>query len=395
MSLYRELKSLPGIAWILFGGALINRFGTFVLVFLVLYLKDSGYTAAQAGLAMSAYGVGAVAASVVGGYLADTFGRRNTIVLSMALSAASMIALSQADSLLEFIVGAIIAGSTSELYRPAGAALLTDITTPSQRLTTFATYRLAMNLGMAVGPAVGGFLAERSFFYIFIGDAITSVIFGVIALFALPNRTADHERTIGKSGAAAGMIFRDTYFLIFLLASTLGAFVYMQVHTSYPLQLAAYGFSARIYGLLISINGFIVMAIELPITRITRRRSPQAVMFVGFLLVAIGFALTGFVSTLPLLVMTVVIWTLGEIVMVPVASAHVANIAPAHMRGRYQGAFGMTWGFGAVLAPILGAMMFSWNAQMLWVLCGVLCVVAGVLVRTGKPGKRGEASGAE
>ncbi|MCH7549180.1 MAG: MFS transporter [Candidatus Krumholzibacteriota bacterium] len=389
MSLIRELKALPRTAWILFGGALVNRFGSFVLVFLVLYLKDSGYSVTQAGLTMSAYGVGAVGAAAVGGYLADTFGRRNTIVLSMALSAVGMLALSRADSLASFIALAIVAGATSELYRPAGAALLTDITRADQRVTAFAAYRLAINLGMAIGPAVGGLLAEHSFFYLFVGDAVTSAAFGLVALFALSNTTAPHERTItGDSGT--GAIFRDRYFMIFLIAATLGAFVYMQALTGYPLQIDAYGFSAKIYGLLISVNGFLVMAIELPITQITRRHNPQSVMFIGFVLVAIGFAMTGFVSSLALLIVSVVIWTMGEIIMVPVAAAHVANIAPAHMRGRYQGAFGMTWGIGGVLAPILGALLFAWNAQMLWVICGIVCLIGGVLVGTGKPGKRGE-----
>jgi MFS family permease len=338
------------------------------------------------GITLGAYGVGSVFASLVGGYLADVFGRRNTIVLSMVLSAGSVMALSQAGSLPVFIALAVLTGATAELYRPAASALLADVTRPDQRVTAYAAYRLAINLGMAVGPAVGGLLYEHSLMSIFIGDAVSSVAFAVVAMFALPNRTAEHERTVGTD-SALGMILRDRYFMTFLVASTLGAFVYMQAHTNYPLQIAAYGYSAKFYGFLIAVNAGLVLLIELPITQITRRRDPQAVMFVGFLLVAAGFAMTGFVSTLPLLVASVALWTLGEIVMVPVAAAQVANIAPPHARGRYQGAFTMTWGIGGVFAPILGSMLFSWNAPMLWVTCGVMCVVGGILVGVTRPGR--------
>ena len=122
-----EVKALPKTAWILFGGTFINRFGGFVLIFLVLYLTKKGYSATQAGLAASAYGIGAVTASIIGGYLADHLGRRNTIVVSMFASAAIMIALSMADA-LEVIIGlAALAGFAAELYRPASLALLTDL----------------------------------------------------------------------------------------------------------------------------------------------------------------------------------------------------------------------------------------------------------------------------
>ena len=155
MSLRRDLRTLPTAAWILCAGALVNRFGSFVLVFLALYLKRRGYSVADIGLTMGAYGVGSVVASMVGGHLADTIGRRNTIALSMLSSAVVIMALSQAETYALLMVFTALAGATSELYRPAAAALLTDLTVPEQRVTAFAVYRLGINLGFALGPAVG------------------------------------------------------------------------------------------------------------------------------------------------------------------------------------------------------------------------------------------------
>jgi MFS family permease len=334
---------------------------------------------------MGAYGVGAIIASAVGGHLADSFGRRNTIVLSMFSSAVVMMALSQAQSFPAFIVLAVLAGATAELYRPAASALIADVTRPDQRVTAFAVFRLAINLGFAVGPVVGGLMAERSFFLVFAGDAITSALFGVVAMFMLTNRTTEHERP--RSGRGVMVVLQDTYLLLFLVAATITAFVYMQSHTVYPLQIDAYGFSAKVYGMLISVNGLLVVLIELPLTAVTRHRNPHAVMFVGYLLVGVGFGLTAFVNSLAGLAGTVAIWTLGEIVLVPVAVAHVANISPPDMRGRYQGAFGMTWGIGGVVAPIAGAAIFGADPRALWVLCFALCAVAAGIVAVARPGK--------
>jgi len=385
MSLRKDIRALPPTVWVLFVGGFINRFGSFVLVFLALYLKSMGFSVARTGFTLGAYGAGAIVASAAGGYLADSFGRRNTIVLSMFSSALVMLALSQAESFPAFIALAALAGATAELYRPAASALIVDVTRPDQRVTAFAVFRVAVNLGFAVGPIVGGLMAEKSFFLIFAGDALTSVAFGVVAIFLLANQTSDHERP--TSGRGAVVILRDHYFMLFLVASTITSFVYMQSHTTYPLQIDAYGFSAKIYGALISINGFLVMAVELPLTAVTRRRSPHAVMVVGFLLVGAGFGLTAFVSSLTALIATVVVWSLGEIVLVPVAAAHVANISPPDMRGRYQGAFGITWGIGGVLAPVAGAAIFGQDARALWVLCFVLCVAAALIVAVARPSK--------
>src|SRR5438552_19194577 len=122
-----NVRALPPAAWILFGGTFINRFGTFVIPFLVLYLTRTGYSIAQAGIAVGAYGGGHVMASMLGGHLADRIGRRNTIILSMFASAAAMMALSQARSFVPILILACLAGTAAEMYRPASNALIVDL----------------------------------------------------------------------------------------------------------------------------------------------------------------------------------------------------------------------------------------------------------------------------
>src|SRR5579864_7261899 len=185
-SLRQNLTALPRGAWILFFGTFLNKFGTFVLPFLAIYMTGLGYTTAQAGLPIAAYGIGTLGACLLGGYLADRLGRRKTIVLSMFSVAVAMLCLSQARALPAIVLFAGLAGLTGELYRPATSALLADLVPPGQRVTAFSAYRMALNAGWAFGPATAGLLAKHSFFWLFAGDAATSVLYGLVAWFALP-----------------------------------------------------------------------------------------------------------------------------------------------------------------------------------------------------------------
>jgi MFS family permease len=383
-TLREGIRSLPAPVWILSAGTFVNRFGSFVAVFLVLYLRDRGYSIAEAGLVVSFYGVGNVIAAGVGGWTADRFGRRNALALSMFSSAVTLLLLSQATSLPLIIVLTTLAGLTGEMYRPAAAALLTDLTPAGERIPAFALNRLAINLGFAAGPAVAGLLAERSFFLLFLGDALTSAAFGVIALTTLPEGVRV-RRGEERRGEAVRTMLRDRAFLFFLVSSVLGAFVYFQSQTTFPLHVRASGLSDADYGLLISLNGLAIVLFELPLVAITQRFPYRPVLTLGSLLVGLGFALNAVANDLPELAFTVLIWTLGEIIYAPVASAYVADIAPEHLRGRYQGAWGLTWGLAYVFAPALGAAIFAWSSDGLWLICGLLGLAAALLLLAARP----------
>jgi MFS family permease len=390
-TMWQGVRRLPRPVWILCGGSFVNRFGSFVAVFLILYLRDRGYSIAESGLVVGFYGIGNVLAAGAGGWVADRLGRRNAIAISMFSSAATLLLLSQARGLPLIIVLTTIAGLTGEMYRPASSALLTDLTPAGDRLPAFTLNRLAINLGFAVGPATAGLLAERSFFLIFLGDALTSAVFGVIALVALPEgvRTRSGEE---RRGEAIRTMLRDHAFALFLISSLLGAFVYFQGQTTFPLHVKESGLTDADYGLLISLNGIAIVLLEFPLVAILRRFPYRPVLALGSFLVGLGFALNAFANDLPALAVTVMIWTLGEIVYAPVASAYVADIAPEHLRGRYHGAWGLMWGLAFVLAPVIGAAIFAWNHDALWVLCGVLGVVSALLLLPAAPGHAPEKS---
>jgi MFS family permease len=380
-SLRTDLRALPRPVRFLLAGSFVNRFGSFVLPFLVLYLTHHrGYTAAQAGLALSAYGVGSASAAAAGGVRADHVGRRATIALSMYSSAIVMLALSRAGSLAAVVPLTALAGLAAESYRPASSALLADLVPQGRRVTAFAAYRLAINLGFAAGPAVAGLLAERSFLGVFVGDAATSAIFGTLAVLLLPSRPETHHETPPGSAGAVRTILADRAFLALLATSVIIGVIYFQQEAALPLQVIADGHSTAVYGALISLNGLVVILLELPLTTVTRRLPPRRVIAAGVLLTGIGFGTTALATSAPALAATVVVWTLGEITAAPVSSAYVADISPPHMRGRYAGAFGMSFSLAQIVGPAAGTSLYAASPDVLWGGCVVLGVLASALM---------------
>ncbi len=378
-NLLSNLRALPPAAWILFFGMFLNKFGAFVVPFLALYLTRLGYSLAAAGLAIGAYGAGNLIASFLGGYLADTIGRRKTIVLSMFCGAGSLLLLSQAHTLPLIICLSGLAGLAGEFYRPACSALLTDLVPPHQRVTAFAAYRMAFNAGWAFGPATAGFLATKGYFWLFAGDAATSVLFGLVALFALPKDTIHMKRNNSWSEAFK-VVRRDRNFHQIILASFFVAFVFMQMASSFGVHVTQMGFSAATYGALISLNGALVVLCELPLTTVTRRLPTRRALAAGYLLIGSGFALIAFAQSVPALATCVVIFTMGEMVAMPVAAAYVANLAPEHLRGRYQGMFGLNWALALILAPGLGLKLLEFNSLALWLGCGAFGLIAAIVI---------------
>lgn len=369
---------MPRAAWVLFGGSFINRFGNFVLPMLTIYLTRQGHSVARAGLAVGAYGAGHLCASLLGGHLADRIGRRNTTALSMFASAITMLALSQARGYAAILVLTYFAGLAAELYRPASYALIADLIPPERHVVAFGLYRFAINLGFAAGPAVAGFLADRSFTWVFLGDAVTSALYGVIALVALPHglRPASRQDAAGEGFVVA---LRDRAFVLFLLATICLTGVDYQSTSTLALYVKDLGFSTTAYGVLLSINGMLIIVFELSIIHFVRRFRPQPVIAVGYFLGAFGIALTGLAHTLPALSATVVVWTFGEMIGSPMAATYVAQLAPERVRGRYMGLYSLTLSIGILIGPPLGALLYQRDPNILWIACGVLAVTAATL----------------
>jgi MFS family permease len=378
-TLLSSLRALPRAAWILFFGTFLNKFGGFVVPFLTLYLTSRGYSVGQTSCAVAAYGIGSLMASLLGGHLADHLGRRQTILLSMFSGAATMMLLSQARGLPVVVTLTWLAGLTNEFYRPASTALLADVVQPSQRITAFAALRVSFNAGFAFGPATAGLLAGYGYFWLFAGDAATSVLFGLVVMFALPR--AGHNRQNNASWREAlDVLRRDRKLHQLLLANFAIALIFFQLASTYGLYITHLGFTAATYGAVVSLNGVFIVFFELPLTRITRRFPRRRVLATGYVLCAAGYALNALTHSVAGLVACMLILTMGEMIAMPTSQAYIADLAPQHMRGRYMGVSGLTWALALITGPALGLKFFASAPTVYWVACAGLGVLAATVI---------------
>lgn len=405
-SLRSRLRALPRSAWVIFAGMFLVKFGNFLNVFLVLFLVSKGFSAFQAGAALGLVGVGAFIGNAVGGTVADRFGRRTAIVVSMFGSSVATACVPLTGGLLSTTALVTLVGVFAQLYRPAAGALLVDVVPEPQRVMAFAVLRLAVNVGMAVGPLVGGLVSAYSYTYVFLGDALFAFSFGALALVMLPaGRPVREPEEAAPSGGGAGgarrrggyrEVFTDRPYLLFLGSMVAATFVYGQSTATLPLHMSDAGFSNSAYGLMLGLNALICVVIELPLTRHTERRNPRRVIALGLVLLGVGMALTGAMHVLWLLALTVVLWTVAETIYTPIANAYPAEFSPPHLRGRYQGAEGIAHTLGAALGPAVGGLLYGLSAPLHWAACAAVAVLGALLVLGAKPrGAAGPAEGPE
>jgi len=311
----------------------------------------------------------------------------------MVGGAACMMALSQARSLWVLTALALLTGLMGEFYRPAGTALLADLVGENQRLTAFAAYRFAINAGFAFGPAVGACLARQSYFWLFVGDAATSALYGMIAALFLPDDKPRQDwryvlngvRSLREAGRAAAA---DRRFVQLLVASLAVGIVFVQMLSTFGLEVRAAGLPDQVYGLVLSLNGLLVVLFEIPLTAVTRRHSARGVIAFGFALIGCGTGLYAWAETAWQYALGMTVFTAGEIASMPVAMAYVVSLAPEDMRGRYVGLYGLTWATALVCGPALGTMLFAWNPAALWIGCCATGWLAAVIMLRDPGGSR-------
>jgi MFS family permease len=378
------LRGLPRQVWMISLGSLILQVGTFLPVFIVLYLTQRGQSAWAAGLVLGASGLGRVLGNVIGGHLTDTIGRRPAILLSVATTSALTAAVPLLGP-LPLIIGVVgLIGVMSQIYRPAVAAVLIDSATEQQRLAAFGVLRFAQNVGAALGGAIGGIVASISYVWLFLGEAAALLLFGAIVALLLrdaPKPPSDPDDAETRADRAVGyrQALTDRVLARFLLMTVLSMFAYIQTSVALPLHVADVGLSPRDFGLLMALNGLLVVLLELPIISVVSRYRPEHVLVVGNLVFCVGLALSGFTTELVLLSATVVIWTFGEMAYSSVVQAHLANLTPPGMVGRYQGLYGAAYAIGTGAGPVIGGALYAIAPWALWALVGVLGLVCAQL----------------
>jgi MFS family permease len=373
-------KTLPGPFWALWSGTLVNRLGTMVMPFTGVYLTQArGFSVAVAGLAMTLFGVGSLLSQLVAGLLTDRIGRRATLCGSMLGTAVVMLALGYSTGLGAILGGMFVLGLLIDAYRPASSALVADLVPAALRAKAFGLIFWAVNLGYAVAMVAGGWLARLGFSWLFWADALTCTIFALLVWRAVPETRPSHDAT-----APGGflVVLRDRAMLAFTVITFGQALVYLQTVTMLPVAMTdVVGLDPSRFGMAMALNGVLIVVLQPFVSARLDRFDPPRVMALGLAVMALGFAATAYATTTAGLGVTVVVWTAGEIITAGIGGTIVAALAPAHLRGRYNGVYGFAWALASVVAPLAGSRLLGIGVEALWFTVGGagLLAAAGLL----------------
>ncbi len=371
---------LPRVVWVLAGGSFVNCFGSFVVPFLLLYLVHRGYGTGLAAGAVSAYAAGKMIAGPAGGLLTDRLGAKITTAGSMAGSAVATLALAAVSGPALTMVTAGLTGLVSQLYRPATSAVLAAEVPGPQRVRAFGIYQFGVNAGTTAGSAIGGLVAEHSFLVLFACDAATSLAWAILAWRALPGTRVDSSRERPHGQDSGTGVLRDRRLVRLLAVTVLVNLILFQAQTTLPIWVHHQGLPTASYGLLLALNSGLVMALQLPATRLTGRWRPQPVIAATSVLIGAGFGLLTFAHTTVLLAAAVTVWSLGELAQWPVAAAYTTSLAPPGRTGRIAGARSLCYGTAMLLAPLAGTALYRLSPALLWGGCAAagICAAAAI-----------------
>ncbi|MFD4132478.1 MDR family MFS transporter [Streptomyces goshikiensis] len=377
-----SVSGLPRAFWWLWTSTLINRLGAFVATFMTLYLTlERGYSASFAGLVVALHGLGGVISSLVAGVMTDRLGRRPTLLAAQASTAFSVALLGFMEHPAAIAAVALLVGMTSNASRPAVHAMMADIVRPEDRVRAFSLNYWAINLGFAVSATAAGVIAEYSYLAGFLGEAALTLVCAVLVYVKLPESQPAAvpvaPGTAGEPGTRPetrlGTVLRDGRFMGVVGLSFLISLVFTQGSVGLPVAMGAAGFSPGDYGLVIAVNGLLIVVLQIPVSRFIEHRDPRLLLVVSALLAGYGFALTAFAGSLWAYALTVCVWTLAEIVNSPTQMSLVVRLSPADGRGRYQGVYTMSWAVASLVAPLMaGFVIDRWGAGWLWGVTGVV-----------------------
>src|SRR5260370_2796636 len=329
---------LPSQFWLLWTGILINRIGGFVLPLLALYLSRRGLAPEQVGFTVALFGVGNVVVSQVGGLLADGSGRRGRLLLGLCTGALAMLALGFAERPVAVAVCTLALGLFGESHRPAMQAMIADLVSPADRARAYGLVYWALNFGFAVAVMLAGLLVKASYWLLFVGDATGTLAYAAVVLLALKETRplAIAERASLRSTLAP---LRDHAFLAFWILTLATGGTFLQTFVSLPLAMKGDGLSPATFGRALAINGILIVLVHPSAAPLLARLRRSTVMACGAALVGIGLGATALAHSPGTYSLTVVIWSLGEIAVLPTSAAVIADLAPANLRGTYQGAY--------------------------------------------------------
>lgn len=384
--LVKDLTTYERPVYVLIVGQFLNKFGAFVFPFFALFLQTRSFGKGEIALVLAAISCGGLIAPLVAGYLSDSIGRRNTLVLSLVSSAVTLVAMYFCKTLESLMIMSAFHGFSAFLFGPPANALMTDLLPPEKRVTAFALFRLALNAGFAAGPTVAGLLFERSPFLIFIGDAATTLAFAVLAFVWLPHGL----RTIEGKASSLSVIYQSWMeamkdivkfgpMIQFLVSTFLISICFQQVFNVLSIASTDNGLSPAQFGIVMAFNGMVIVVIELPLCQWLQRIDYIKVICWGYLLLGLGTASFFLANSMTGYILAMTLFTIGEIVAFPIAMAYMSKLTPEKYRGRYFGLKGMTWSLAGVAGSV-GIWFYGKYGDLWWIWAGLVGLTASGLM---------------
>lgn len=385
-SIKKTYNGFPSIFWVIVFTSFIDSIGsTLLFPFFALYITEKfGVGMTQAGILIGMSSLAGIIGSTVGGALTDRFGRRKLILFGLVFSAISSLSFGLANDikLLYFLV--ILVGLLSRVAAPAQDAMMADILPENKRQEGFGITRVVFNFSWIIGTAIGGLMAEKSFFALFLTDAILSGLVALILYFKLPETQPAHHKEakknepLQKTFADYRIVLRDAGYISFTVAGILSLLVYQQQYSSLPVYLRdTHNISPKYYGEMIALTGLEVVLLQFWISRKIRKFKPFLTMTAGVIFFMAGFTLIGLVHDLRMFYLTMIIITVGEMIVFPTNRVIATGFAPEDMRGRYMAIYDLGWTLPATIGPaVAGLILDHYNPNYLWYIGGVFCALS-------------------
>ena len=380
-------KEYPSTFKVLVLASFIDMLGGFLLYpFFALYITQRfGVDMIQVGLLFTVFSAGNIIGSMVGGALADKYGRRVMIIIGLVVSGIGSIFMGLVDDLNVFFILAASLGLVGNIGGPARQAMVVDLLPKEKQAEGFGIMRIFMNLAATAGPILGGFLASQSYMWLFLADAVSSLLTAVIVFVVIPETKPEkpenkQEESVISTIIGYKEVLKDGVFMLFLFVSAIMVMVYMQMNSTLSVFLwEVHNFPLQSFGLLLSMNALMVVVLQFWITKRISKYAPMKVMAIGALFYVVGFGMYGFISAVFLFFIAMIIITIGEMIVTPIQQTAVASFAPDDKRGRYMAMYGFSWGvpnlFGVLVA---GLIMVNIGPNWVWYIAGILSLISVV-----------------
>ncbi|MCB0633705.1 MAG: MFS transporter [Saprospiraceae bacterium] len=364
VQLYRNaFNGLSRDIWLLSLVTFINRAGAMVIPFMTVYLTTQrSFSFREAGFVMSSFGVGSILGSLVGGRLTDRYGYYPVQFWTLLGSGFLFFVLMRLNTVAALCIGTFSLSLVADAFRPANQTAIAFYSRPENRARAFGLMRLAMNLGFSAGPVFGGLLASSlGYGWLFALDGTTCILAAVLFRLSLDpkgqRKLVEQQKEEQEATLPDRPAYQDLTYMFFLLMMVLGATAFIQFFNSLPVFLKqSYGFSEAQIGLLTTINGLMIVAIEMPLVYgMESRMTPLRAVAVGQVFFAIAFCvLAGGSYHLLAPAFFMIILTMGEMMAMPFASTYAAGRAHPNRRGQYLGLYSMSWGLALIIGPTAG-----------------------------------------